>query len=158
MDADLAPKPAGSACDPASLGNCCLLIGQTESGYGVAAKDQASFILDKVPRWNNGAISHREAVAELWADSMFMVPPFLSYRAVAVDDQSLLREACRQCQLYEEVLKPQKSQLLWQHIVGPQEDPGQWSTGNGWVAAGMCRTLATMKKERAKTGIRNKIT
>lgn len=146
-NADLAPNSAGAAGDPASLGNCCLLIGQTEKIYNVAANDQANFILDDIPRWSNGAISHRENVAELWADSISMIPPFFSYRAVAIDNQNLLREACRQCQLYEEILRPQKNQPLWQHIVGPQaQDLGHWSTGNGWVAAGLCRTLATVKK------------
>lgn len=151
-DTELVSNPAGAAGDPASLGNSCLLIGQTEKDYNIAAKDQANFILDEVPRWSNGAISHREDVAELWADSISMVPPYLSYRAVAIDDQSLLREACRQCELYEEILRPQRHQPLWQHIVGPQaQDLGKWSTGNGWIAAGLCRTFATIKKwEKSK--------
>ena len=149
MDVELTPNSAGAAGDPASLGNSCLLIGQTKRDYDVAAKKQVKFLLDKVPRWSNDAISHREDVAELWADSMSMVPPFFSYCAVATDDLGLLREACRQCQLYEEILRPRQGQCLWQHIVGPQaQDLGQWSTGNGWVAAGLCRTLATIKKWR----------
>ena len=137
----------GAAGDPVSLGICALLIGQTEKAYFVAASEQAKFILEEVPRWNNGALSHREDIAELWADSMSMVPPFLAYYAVAADKLTLVREACRQCCLYEEVLRPNRGQQLWEHIEGPQaQDMGLWCTGNAWVAAGLCRTLATVVK------------
>jgi hypothetical protein len=36
---------------------------------------------------------------------------------------------------------------LWTHIRGPViNDPGIWSTGNAWAAAGMMRILATLVK------------
>ncbi|KAL9633102.1 MAG: hypothetical protein Q9164_004899 [Protoblastenia rupestris] len=141
----------GSAGDPASLGVVCLLIGQTHKEYAIAAESQARFILEKTPRFKNGAISHRENVAELWADFTYMVPPFLSYLAIATNNESLMRQSQLQCHLYEEILRaraPSKEPShLWRHIVGPEaQDLGLWSTGNGWAVAGICRTLATMKK------------
>lgn len=127
------------------------MIGQTHEEYTVAAESQARFILEETPRFKNGAISHRENVAELWADFIYMVPPFISYLAIATKNESLMKQSQLQCHLYEDILcarAPFKEpSRLWQHIVGPEaQDLGFWSTGNGWAAAGICRTLATMKK------------
>jgi len=80
-----------------------------------------------------------------------MAPPFLAYYAVDTSNSTLLYEAVRQCSAYRQILQ-QPALLsptagLWQHIVGPQSaDPGLWSTGNAWAAAGMTRVLATVTK------------
>ncbi|KAK8055647.1 hypothetical protein PG993_000874 [Apiospora rasikravindrae] len=151
----------GAAGDPASLGVSAILIGQTQPAYLDAAGRQMDHLLTAVPRWPNGAISHREAVAELWADFVYMAPPALAYWAVQTADAALLAEVLRQCSLYRDVLGvPLKSGGgsggendgsaaggLWHHIIGPQtQDLGIWSTGNAWAAAGMTRVLATALK------------
>ncbi|CAJ2514048.1 Uu.00g021670.m01.CDS01 [Anthostomella pinea] len=141
----------GAAGDPASLGVSAILIGQTQPAYEAAADRQMTHLLTAVPRWPNGAISHREAVAELWADFLYMGPPALAYWAVQRDDAGLLDEVLRQCGLYRDVLGvPEGSgnaSGLWHHIIGPEtQDLGVWSTGNAWAAAGMSRVLATAKK------------
>lgn len=101
----------------------------------------------KVPRWSNGAISHREDVAELWADFVYMVPPFLAYYGVATANVTVLKEAARQCEKYDEVLKSEKE--VWKHIIGPQsQDANLWSTGNAWGVAGIARVIATLRKSR----------
>jgi len=121
------------------------LIGQTYPEYTAAAERQEAHLINDVPRWPNGAISQREAYAELWADFMYMAPPFLAYYAVAMADVDLLKQAAQQCLLYHDVLST--SLGPWHHIVGPvSQDLGLWSTGNGWAAAGMARVLATMMK------------
>lgn len=80
-----------------------------------------------------------------------MAPPFLAYYAVYKNDEALLRETIRQIGLYREVLK--KSSGLWTHIVGPNSpDPGSWSTGNAWAAAGITRVLATVIKAPMSKG------
>ncbi|EEB95616.1 hypothetical protein MPER_05381, partial [Moniliophthora perniciosa FA553] len=57
---------------------------------------------------------------------------------------TLFSEAVEQCKLYREVLIS-RSLKLWKHIVGNlHPDPGLWSTGNAWAAAGMTRVLATV--------------
>ena len=126
-------------------------MGQLDGDYSAAAQRQSDFILERAPRFANGAISHREAIAELWADFVYMAPPFLAYQAVASNNQSLLREAGRQCLLQQDVLRPRshnRTAGLWRHIIGPDDaqDLGLWATGNGWAAAGMTRVLATMLK------------
>ncbi|KAK5120800.1 hypothetical protein LTR85_005867 [Meristemomyces frigidus] len=114
-------------------------------------------LLNEAPRYINGAISHRSEVAELWSDAVSMVPPFLAYYGVAMNDMNMIRTAFRQIQLYRDVLSinrgPKKG--LWKHIVGPSElaDEGCWSTGNGWAAYGMVRTRATISAWRPSSEV-----
>lgn len=146
----------GAAGDPASLGVSAILIGQTDGSFLAAAERQVQHLLDDVPRWANGAISHRESVAELWADFVYMAPPTLAYWAVQTGDAGLLATAVQQCLLYREVLgvppDADSAAGLWHHIIGPEsQDLGIWSTGNAWAAAGMTRVLATAKKAPSST-------
>lgn len=153
--------PVGAAGDPASLGVSAILIGQTEPEYLSAAERQVNHLLNNVPRWGNGAISHRESNVELWADFTYMVPPTLAYWAVQTNNITLLDVAIQQCNLYHDVLSapandsgndtPWDAAGLWQHIIGPTDgnnDNGIWSTGNAWAAAGMSRVLATVKNSK----------
>ena len=120
----------------------------------MAASDrEAASILTKAPRYANGAISHRYAQPSLWADFIYMAPPFLAYYAVATRNDTLLRETVRQCGLYREVLQPKVSgpyKGLWRHIIGQSQDLGLWSTGNGWATMGMARVLATVRAAKGK--------
>ncbi|KAI8949817.1 hypothetical protein F4801DRAFT_580075 [Xylaria longipes] len=140
----------GAAGDPASLAVSAIIIGQTQSPYLSAADRQIQHLLTTVPRWPNGAISHREDYAELWADFVYMTPPALAYWAIQDANQTLLRVAIEQCLLYRDALGvPHDADAagLWHHIIGPQnQDLGIWSTGNAWAAAGMARVLATAKR------------
>jgi len=58
----------GAVGDPASLGVAGMLLGVAENAkeYTDTAKAQVEYLLNAAPRWPNGAISHRAAVAELW--------------------------------------------------------------------------------------------
>ncbi|CAO2657044.1 Nn.00g058470.m01.CDS01 [Neocucurbitaria sp. VM-36] len=119
----------GSSADPASLGIPALLLSNTDASYLEAASRQLYHLVYKVPRHPNGAISHREATASLWADFVYMVPPFLAYYGTCTNDGA------------------------WRHIVNAEGmdarlkvDPGLWSTSNGWAAAGMARVLSTLRK------------
>jgi rhamnogalacturonyl hydrolase YesR len=143
----------GSSSDPASLGIPALLLSKTHAGYFEAATRQLNDLLHNVPRHPNGAISHREAEASMWADFIYMVPPFFAYYGVFTGDSSLVREAVRQCELYRELLGTEKG--VWKHIINAERtdpnlktDPGLWSTSNAWAAAGMARVLATMQKSK----------
>ncbi|KAI5457579.1 Six-hairpin glycosidase-like protein [Mariannaea sp. PMI_226] len=134
-----------AAGDPASLGVSAILIGQTEEAFLTAAKEEAEYLLNDVPRYKNGAISHRPDVAELWADNTAMSFPFLAYYAVHTNDPSLMAETVKQVGLQRAILKSDTG--CWYHIIGPQaEDRACWSTGNGWAAYGMVRVLHTLQK------------
>ncbi|ORX39444.1 Six-hairpin glycosidase-like protein [Kockovaella imperatae] len=144
--------PDGAAGDPASLGISVLLANVSTHneqvngiGYGDAAREELDYLLYDVPRTSSGAISHRADQAQLWSDSVYMVPPFLAYYGVLHNNQSLIQEAYTQCSLYRQALKTDNN--LWMHIVDGSGflDYGCWATGNGWAAAGMLRVLATIK-------------
>lgn len=138
-----------------------ILIGQTQPEYLSAAERQVDHLLNSVPRATNGAISHREANVELWADFIYMVPPMLAYWAVQIDNVTLLNAAIEQSNLYRDALSVFVENAgdhsvgvaaeLWQHIIGPPDgnnDDGIWSTGNAWAAAGMSRVLATARHSK----------
>lgn len=155
-------EDAYSVSDPASLGVAAVLMGRHRPGYLEAAGRQKDFLLEKAPRFKNGAISHRVEVPEVWADGVSMFPPFLAYYGVAQKNLSLVRESVRQIELYRDVLviKEGKRKGLWRHIVGPDNpDPGAWSTGNGWAAYGMLRVRATITAgwEKASTAMTKEV-
>lgn len=60
----------GSAADPASIGFAVLLANWTgidpSLNFGAVAKDQLDFLLEHVPRTEDGAISHRTEQVQLW--------------------------------------------------------------------------------------------
>lgn len=130
------------------------MIGQTDKTYFDAASREQNYVVNVAPRAWNDAISQRYNTPELWADFVYMAPPFLAYYAVATSNTSLLRLTIQQCGLYRQILQAnmttttQKNmQGIWEHIIGPNDyQPGLWSTGNGWAAAGMTRVLATTLK------------
>ncbi|KAH9924009.1 Six-hairpin glycosidase-like protein [Fomitopsis serialis] len=159
-----------AAGDPASLGVAILLANWTgapdpeldrplnaSSPHGVsfgrgvtyarAAAEQLEYLLTVVPRTDDGAISHRVEQVQLWADFTYMVPPFLAYYGVLSANQSLLQEAYTQIKLYRSHLFDD-DEGLWRHILmgHTNVDPGFWSTGNAWAAAGMTRVLATIQR------------
>ncbi|KAJ3917530.1 glycoside hydrolase family 105 protein [Lentinula edodes] len=144
-----------SAADPASIGPAVLLANWTNLGDGVdyagAALDQLNFLYEKVPKTSDGAISHRTGEVQLWSDFVYMVPPFLAYYGLLTNNQSLITDAYTQIKLYRNYLRDTSAGNLWAHIVlgnnsnGVANDPGHWSTGNAWAAAGMLRVLATIQ-------------
>ncbi|KAL1747907.1 Six-hairpin glycosidase-like protein [Schizophyllum fasciatum] len=158
VDTVLAAKAPGtltlfaddSAGDPASLGCAVLLANWTradtaDGAYARAAADQLAYLLDHAPRTAEGAISHRTDEVQLWADSVYMVPPFLAYYGAlqgGAAGAALLQAAYDQIRLYRAALADAG---LWRHVrYGAWEDGTHWATGNGWAAAGMMRVLRTM--------------
>ncbi|KIM37398.1 hypothetical protein M413DRAFT_448466 [Hebeloma cylindrosporum] len=144
--------PDGSAADPTSIGVSVLLANWTgqDSGqvdYAGAALDQLDYILYKVPRTSDGAISHRVSQVQLWSDFVYMVPPFLAYYGVTTRNRTLLAESYNQIKLYRSYLKD-PTQGMWKHVVlgSSGNDQGFWTTGNGWAAAGILRVLATIRE------------
>jgi rhamnogalacturonyl hydrolase YesR len=104
------------------------------------------------PRASNGAISHRTSQVQLWADFVYMAPPFIAYYGALKwghEGESLLQIAYEQVKLYRDVLFDQDVGL-WRHIaLGQGEDPTHWGTGNAWAAAGALRVLATIQRSSA---------
>jgi len=144
----------GQVGDPASIGVSVLLRNWTlpynaSSTFAAAAKGQLDYLLYEAPRAPNGAISHRISEVQLWADYIYMVPPFIAYYGAlqgGPTGDSLLQVAYEQVKLYRDVLFDE-SVGLWRHIaLGNSTDPTHWGTGNAWAAAGSLRVLATIQR------------
>ncbi|KAH9965080.1 Six-hairpin glycosidase-like protein [Russula compacta] len=152
-----------SAGDPASVGTAILLANWTDLGgedYAGAAAAQVEYLFGPaVPKTSDGAISHRVSELQLWSDSVYMVPPFLAYYGVTTGNQSILLEAYTQIKLYRNYLSDTSAQGLWRHIVlgSSGTDPGHWSTGNAWAAAGMLRVLGTLKSSSFSKDFKSQI-
>ena len=120
--------------------------------FASAASDQLAYLLDVAPRAPNEAISHRASQVQLWADFIYMAPPFIAYYGAlqaGSKGQQLLQVAYDQVRLYREVLYD-SSAKLWRHIaLGSGTDSTHWATGNAWVVAGMLRVLATIQRSPA---------
>ncbi|GAA5849294.1 hypothetical protein JCM9279_006440 [Rhodotorula babjevae] len=150
---ELAWENGGAAADPAALGVGWLVAAAfedeaTQATYESYAKQEVNYLLDSVPRFSDGAISHRPPgeAASAWADFCSMVPPFLAYYGAATSDRSMVEQAYTQLKLYRSHLQSTTSGS-WKHVVGGNSftDAGLWSTGNGWAAHGIVRVLATMQ-------------
>jgi len=111
-------------------------------------------------RW---AISHIYNSKQLWADSIFMVPPFLVAYAIARQDEAWLFEAVEHIKVYDDALRERDSPVnksLWRHIQRmdqPSEgelccrDESLWLTGNAWVVAGILRVLGVLERWMPKS-------
>ncbi|TFY74471.1 hypothetical protein EWM64_g9543, partial [Hericium alpestre] len=142
----------GAVGDPASIGNAVLFANWTNvdrwnATFADAARGQLQYLMEEAPRTAEGAISHRVDQVQLWADFVYMAPPFIAYYGAlqgGQDGQELLQAAYDQCRLYRDVLFDADASL-WRHVAyGNFEDPSHWATGNGWAAAGMMRVLSTI--------------
>ncbi|KAJ3743376.1 Six-hairpin glycosidase [Lentinula detonsa] len=139
----------GAVGDPASIGVAVLLANWTDSSdtsYASAASEQLDYLLNVAPRTDSGAISQRSDQVQLWADFIYMAPPFIAYYGALQggdNGTSLLQTAFAQISLYRDVLRDEGG--LWRHVaLGSWEDSTHWATGNGWAAAGMLRVLETL--------------
>ncbi|TFY52131.1 hypothetical protein EVG20_g10691, partial [Dentipellis fragilis] len=178
------PQPLiedSSAGDPCSIGAAVLLANWTGQGaadgldYAGAARDQLDYLWGNVPRTDDGAFSHRVSQVQLWADSVYMVPPFLAYYGVLSQNRSLVEEAYNQVRnsrislsinvlimvqikVYRIYLNDPNANGLWKHILlGNGTDEGHWSTGNGWAAAGMLRVFGTMQNSQYAKSFKNEM-
>ena len=61
----------GAAGDPASMGVGAVLLGKTDPAFARAANETVQALLNSVPRFWNGAISHRIEAPELWYVFLF---------------------------------------------------------------------------------------
>jgi rhamnogalacturonyl hydrolase YesR len=122
------------------------------ASFGTAASEQLDYLLHVALRAPNGAISQRVSQVQLWADYVYMAPPFIAYYGALEcghRGEFLLKTAYEQVKLYREVLFD-RNIGLWRHIdLGQGIDPTHWGTGNAWAAAGALRVLATIQRSSA---------
>lgn len=98
---------------------------------------QLSWLLMGAPRAGDGTLFHLHGRQECWVDSVYMLVPVL---VVA----GHLDEAARQLDGHRRRLFDPQAGLYgwrWDEAEGRLIHPQHWGTGNGWVVAGIARTL-----------------
>jgi unsaturated rhamnogalacturonyl hydrolase len=95
------------------------------------------WLLHECPRAEDGTLFHIQGTRECWVDSVYMVVPFLAVAGRVV-------EAVQQFEGHRSRLFDAEAGLYgwrWDENVGRMTHPEHWGTGNGWVVAGIARTL-----------------
>ena len=131
--------------DPGSNGEAVLFAARHtgDPAFRSAADRMLEYFLHKAPRTAEGTLHHINTAPQVWADSMYMAPPFLAvmgHPAEAVKQVEGIRK------------------LLWdpgQGLFSHMWDDGKkafrrkdfWGVGSGWCAAGMTRILRALPAE-----------
>ncbi|MCY1145380.1 glycoside hydrolase family 88 protein [Actinoplanes sp. Pm04-4] len=109
----------GAACGEAAV----------RAGFPDAARRQLDFLLHTAARAGDGTIFHVLGKSQVWADTVYMVVPFLALSGE-------LDEAVRQ-------VHGHRRHLCRDGLYSAIEPgrPARWGGGNGWVAAGIARAV-----------------
>jgi len=128
----------------------------------VAAKIYSDY--NKIPKTDNGGVSHLKNFKELWDDTIFMVGCYLREMYLLTGDEKYLNELLLQVELHREKLKDDHWGL-WYHgwdgdnkdrsnlICGqkawsdnPQKRSAEiWGRGNGWVVVTLAETVSALE-------------
>jgi unsaturated rhamnogalacturonyl hydrolase len=115
----------GGACGEAVLA----------AGFADAARRQLEWLAHDAPRAADGTLFHLLDGREMWADTVYMVAPFLALAGRAdlalVQIEGHRRRLCRDG-LYA---------AIWSEETGSLRRRDHWGGGNGWVVAGIARML-----------------
>jgi unsaturated rhamnogalacturonyl hydrolase len=136
--------------DPAAMGEALLAAAKAtgEPQMKEAADRMLAWLLYTAPRTKDGILYHLHDRPQIWVDSFYMAPPFLSaagYHQEAVKQIAGLRTL---------LLDPKKKLFshIWDDGMRAFARKAFWGVGNGWALAGMTRVIGTltaeMKKER----------
>ena len=131
--------------DPAGIGEAVLHASEVtkDPELGSAVQKLLNWLLEKAPRNRDGIIYHVIEKPQMWVDSFYMSPPFLSAAGYH-------QEALKQIKGYISLLfNPEKK--LFSHIWDESKNDFArrdcWGVGNGWALAGITRVIATLPEE-----------
>jgi unsaturated rhamnogalacturonyl hydrolase len=98
---------------------------------------QLRWLLHDAPRAEDGTVFHIAGTQECWVDTVYMVVPLLVLAGHP-------EEAGRQLAGHRTRLFDPTTGLYgwrWDEALGRVTHPQHWGTGNGWVVAGIARSL-----------------
>lgn len=136
--------------DPASNGEAVLLAARLtgEAALKEAAAKLLDWLLHKAPRNREGVLYHLHDKPQIWVDSFYMAPPFLS--AAGSHEAALAQINGLRKILYD----PEKKLFshIWDDGLSSFARRDFWGVGNGWALTAMTRVICTlpqkMKKEK----------
>ena len=119
--------------------------------YRNALDSLLDWALHKAPKTSCGVVCHVEHARQVWADSYYMLPPFLAAAGYG-------KEAVEQLEGYHRLLCDPATGLfrhIWNEETGQFDRPAFWGGGNGWAAASMARILHLLPA--SETGLRRRV-
>lgn len=131
--------------DPCAAGEALAWAAKTTGDEALcrgAAKLRV-WALQTAPRNAAGVVYHLTGGRQFWADSLYMLPPYLA--AIGQVDAALTNLYGYWDALYD----PAAGLIchIWDEDEHRLTDAAHWGTGNGWALAGLARVIALLPKE-----------
>jgi len=138
-DGNLADLRESGTANSGAVGEAVLWAARRSGGLRLqeAFDAQLRWLLTDADRTEDGTLFHVRGTTECWVDSVYMLVPVLAL-AGRVD------EAARQLDGHRRRLFDEPAGLYgwrWDETRGQVTHGQHWGTGNGWVVAGIARTL-----------------
>lgn len=136
--------------DPAASGEAVLKMAKKKNDSKMldAHKKMLHYLMHEAPRTEDGIIHHTLNAPEIWVDSIYMAPPYLSIAGEHT-------EAIKQIKGIRKHLWNDKHKLLshrWHAGTNEFINEKFWGVGNGWAVASYARVIdslpQSMEKER----------
>jgi unsaturated rhamnogalacturonyl hydrolase len=105
------------------------------SGFHGPARRQLDWLVSRAPRDSDGTLFHLLDGREVWADTVYMVVPFLALAGrpeLAVAQVEGHRDRLCTDDLYA---------AIWSAETSSLRRADRWGGGNGWVVAGIARAI-----------------
>nr|WP_274619260.1 glycoside hydrolase family 88 protein [Bifidobacterium amazonense] len=141
-----------AATDPCAAGEPLIEAARMTHDHDLAdaADGLLVWALHNAPRNRSGIVYHFASGTEFWADSLYMLPPFLA--AAGHPDEALLNFLG-----YWDALYDNESGLIshmWDDGRQCFSRKAHWGTGNGWALAAAARMLGgLLTRDRYAAGI-----
>lgn len=131
--------------DPCSVGQALHAAAQQTGDERLKAADQALLLwaLERAPRSGKGILYHLNTGKQFWADSLYMLPPYLTFMGYP-------REALVNFfGIWDALMDPESGLLchIWDEGKGRFADAAHWGSGNGWALAGAARMIRLLKPQ-----------
>jgi rhamnogalacturonyl hydrolase YesR len=112
----------------------------------IAVEKMVDYLINQAPKTINGTLHHIVTKPQVWIDSMYMAPPFLTVTGHS-------EEAVKQIEGFRDLLWLPEKQLfahMWDDNAQTFLRKACWGVGNGWAAAGMTRVIRALPAEMVK--------
>ena len=114
------------------------------SGFAEAARRQLDWLVRDAPRDADGTLFHLLDGREVWADTVYMVVPFLAMSGLA--DVAVAQVEGHRRRLCHG--RPVLGDLVGRDVRSLRR-ADRWGGGNGWVVAGLARAIRLAPSLRA---------
>ncbi|MBO0867364.1 MAG: glycoside hydrolase family 88 protein [Micromonosporaceae bacterium] len=114
--------------------------------YREAAQSQLYWLLEHAPRAPDGTLYHRSTDHQIWADTVYMVCPFLV--SSGQSDAALGQIEGHRGRLFDESAGLYAA--VWDEDRRVLYRPAFWGTGNGWVVAAIARIMPSLPRGPAR--------